>query len=1840
MANNNQVDNGQLDLSLNQQVFDDVRKLESSLQGVLKVLNSVSSGFKGMSIPGVSSTDTNGGNLGSQIAILTRDVRSLLAAAKQSGAISQVGVPASYTTAVNQGRLQAASQAARLSDQRIGLELSNAQVKAAERRFELLKSQDVLEEASRRRAVNSIGMQTQATRELASLNKSQADYSKALLANDEQAARLAKQELVTGRQRLDQLETELKLRQAGARVRLANAMDSGTKTSVNTADAQLQAVNASMAQVRAAQREQDRMMAASERAAETQRRQQATRAARENASAERYAASYGPDQRTRQQAMDRDAARAQADAYRPARLASTQTQLLANYTATRALMDSMRAGIQFTLQYEEELMHLRTITKATDDQMKGLQTTIEAVSNTTRYSADDLTNAAAALSETGVTINQMGGSLKAVSDLATATGAGFTMAVNTVTGSLGAFKMSANDTVDVANMIAQAVNSSRLTMDKLKTSIETAGETASQAGVSFKEFLGAAATISDSGTGTGQTLGNGMRQLLLDLENPSKGLKDALSRLGLVEEDINVKTQGLYGALMNLKTAGFTASDAMNVFEARSSSAFNALTSNLKKMENFQESLLNTDAATRANADQMETLGAQYDRVRNQTNLLVSEALKPMAAVLTEVFQSVADAEGKMKEFSVIVQTIGALLTGGAFAVGLKWAAQLLGGLAALTFTSGGVAARVLSASTWAAALGPIGLYAGAIAAAAGGLAYLVMQLTKTEDAFEKQRTKVNESKAALQESTQAYDTIGRRISNVQDKMIAMNRDTSGAMLRREVNDVAKQFEEYGVVLDRSAIKKTEDLIDALQRLRNELSKRYSIDATILANDMETLAIRAGEKVGQVSKDIKGRPFMSGPVDQALALPGLYSAYSNFDFFTGSASRNGRRLSTTLSGQNSSGFLPIEEALTPATVQQIVQYLSDSGVHDASGAGAGLLEAFGLNGKRTPSDVNSVGQAISAFSELRRMGTLQRSQATEGSDEYRRANAIIQLTENMGASLTKVQQAILEQEKATRDAGQARQTEASAQYRQSPEAQAMAKEVSDVIKTVNTAMASRAGNATQSFEALWEAVKRAESGGRQFGSDGKPLTSSKGAVGISQMLESTGPEAARLAGVDWNKDSFYNDQAYNEKLGKAYLQSLLTRYGGNQMLATSAYNWGMGNVDTLLKKGDPRVPGSGVTSTDFMMSLPSETRNYNQATGTADYASGLGVYGAYNQLMANKEMAAARTAAGNKLRELTNALEQATKSGNDAMVDTLNEQIKAMNEAKSVIDKVYAGSRAAAEQAINRTSTAQQRTFADQIEATRRGIVDEKDPEVVKAAFERIKALTNMTYENRIQALKDSNEAKFNPATGTTEYTQDVNDQLLALQQQLEAELSKETANQKHEMEQRYKVIGDNSLSTRLKTENVEFRALMARLENERKATSKSLATSLNDAEINSGLRGFQRDQQLMSDPRYASQYSAAQREYMSRSMADAQDVTNKAQYEVVTAKIREMDANMKTLQTMLDSFKTTVGDDQNGPLYDARDKYAENTTEYQRIQKEIDASNTRRQAVSEAINKLETDRLPVLQQQKDLYEKISQVPPRPATFTEGVDMTNKNFLAKYDPTEQAISGYGSMLEGGKNSLATFLGDIATRSKTAGDAFKDFARNVARSMLDIATQYLAMSAIRGLMQLLGAGLGAGAGAAGASAGAGDVMTPTTTGFANQGGMARAGGIHRYNVGGRVPGALRRMAGGGMVPGGLPRDSVHALLRPGEMVMNTEAVSAVGADFLADLNTTGRREVQASAAPRMMPQQREPDMTNVYIVAPDQPQAMGPKDVLVVLQDDILRNGPTKKLIKQVAMGQA
>jgi soluble lytic murein transglycosylase-like protein len=78
-----------------------------------------------------------------------------------------------------------------------------------------------------------------------------------------------------------------------------------------------------------------------------------------------------------------------------------------------------------------------------------------------------------------------------------------------------------------------------------------------------------------------------------------------------------------------------------------------------------------------------------------------------------------------------------------------------------------------------------------------------------------------------------------------------------------------------------------------------------------------------------------------------------------------------------------------------------------------------------------------------------------------------------------------------------------------------------------------------------------------------------------GAIGLMQILPSTGEEVARREGIPWRGAQTLLDPATNVRLGTAYLRELSDRYRGDLRTALAAYNWGPGHVDRRIQQGTP-----------------------------------------------------------------------------------------------------------------------------------------------------------------------------------------------------------------------------------------------------------------------------------------------------------------------------------------------------------------------------------------------------------------------------------------------------------------------------------------------------------------------------------------------------------------------------------------------------------------------------------------------------------------------------------------
>ena len=99
------------------------------------------------------------------------------------------------------------------------------------------------------------------------------------------------------------------------------------------------------------------------------------------------------------------------------------------------------------------------------------------------------------------------------------------------------------------------------------------------------------------------------------------------------------------------------------------------------------------------------------------------------------------------------------------------------------------------------------------------------------------------------------------------------------------------------------------------------------------------------------------------------------------------------------------------------------------------------------------------------------------------------------------------------------------------------------------------------------------------------------VRSSSNAQGLMQLMKDTAKEIAKKSeNTKESKDINLFDPETNIKLGSAYL---LKYYNGKSVLALTAYNAGIGNVDTWIKTGVIKQDGSDPENIPYK-----ETNNY------------------------------------------------------------------------------------------------------------------------------------------------------------------------------------------------------------------------------------------------------------------------------------------------------------------------------------------------------------------------------------------------------------------------------------------------------------------------------------------------------------------------------------------------------------------------------------------------------------------------------------------------------------------
>ena len=121
------------------------------------------------------------------------------------------------------------------------------------------------------------------------------------------------------------------------------------------------------------------------------------------------------------------------------------------------------------------------------------------VAQASKFSAAEVGNTAVLLAQAGLSIQEIGASMKGIITLAQATGTDLGKSVDVVTSVLSVFNKSAGETNQVVNQLTQALNSSKLDIQKVALGIQYAGNISADAGVTFEELTSALGAMANAG---------------------------------------------------------------------------------------------------------------------------------------------------------------------------------------------------------------------------------------------------------------------------------------------------------------------------------------------------------------------------------------------------------------------------------------------------------------------------------------------------------------------------------------------------------------------------------------------------------------------------------------------------------------------------------------------------------------------------------------------------------------------------------------------------------------------------------------------------------------------------------------------------------------------------------------------------------------------------------------------------------------------------------------------------------------------------------------------------------------------------------------------------------------------------------------------------------------------------------------------------------------------------------------------------------------------------------------------------------------------------------------------
>ena len=345
-----------------------------------------------------------------------------------------------------------------------------------------------------------------------------------------------------------------------------------------------------------------------------------------------------------------DPRRAQAGAARIGqsltRVGNQADRLRGNIARLFAVLAASVGGIGLVrriAQFAQAMSTVRAVTAATADQFDILRARARALGSETRFSATQAAEGMLFLARAGFNTGQVLAAIGGTLMLAQAGALGLGEAADIASNVLQGFRLAAEQTGRVVDVLALAANSANTTVGQLGDALKFVAPVAAGLGVSIETTAAAVGALSNAGL-QASLAGTGLRRVLAELESPSQMTADIFRSLGVSTDEVRVSQVGLVEVLQRLRRAGVDTGLALEIFGQRGGPAFEVLASSIPSVIALEEGLRNAGGTAQRIAQIMDdNLNGALFRLRSSVEAVVLSfgGLGPESA-LTVSFNSLA----------------------------------------------------------------------------------------------------------------------------------------------------------------------------------------------------------------------------------------------------------------------------------------------------------------------------------------------------------------------------------------------------------------------------------------------------------------------------------------------------------------------------------------------------------------------------------------------------------------------------------------------------------------------------------------------------------------------------------------------------------------------------------------------------------------------------------------------------------------------------------------------------------------------------------------------------------------------------------------------------------------------------------------------------------------------------------------------------------------------------------------------------------------------------------------------------------------------------------------------